>query len=71
MIFFGFERSDDRFKFHLMDKDQKMYSDKLREKIANVADIIDIYCPDGREKDLALTKLEECLMWVNKSLSRN
>ena len=59
----------DRFKVHPMDEDRKMHSDKIREEIMNIADVIDIYCPDGREKSLALTKLEECLMWVNKSLS--
>ena len=27
--------------------------------------------PSSREKSLALTKLEECVMWANKSASRN
>ena len=26
-------------------------------------------CRDGREKSLAMTKLEECVMWANKSIS--
>lgn len=26
-------------------------------------------CHDGREKSLAMTKLEECVMWANKSIS--
>lgn len=26
--------------------------------------------PDSREKSLALTKLEECVMWANKAASR-
>lgn len=26
-------------------------------------------CPDGREKSLALTRLEESIMWATKSLS--
>lgn len=59
----------DRFKHHEMSHDAQLKSDKLRDDIMNVADIIDIYCPEGREKSLALTKLEECLMWSNKSLS--
>lgn len=59
----------DRFKVHPMSEDQKMHSNKIREDVMNLADVIDIYCSDGREKSCALTKLEECLMWVNKSLS--
>lgn len=27
--------------------------------------------PSSREKSLALTKLEECVMWANKCASRN
>jgi hypothetical protein len=27
--------------------------------------------PDNRGKSLALTKLEECAMWVNKSITNN
>ncbi len=26
-------------------------------------------CHAGREKSLAMTKLEECVMWANKSIS--
>lgn len=27
--------------------------------------------PNSREKSLALTKLEECVMWANKCVARN
>lgn len=27
--------------------------------------------PDSREKSLAVTKLEECVMWANKCAARN
>lgn len=26
-------------------------------------------CLDGREKSISMTKLEECVMWANKSIS--
>lgn len=40
-----------------------LYSAKQLEKCIN-----DV-CHDGREKSLAMTKLEECVMWANKSIS--
>lgn len=30
---------------------------------------IDKNCNSNREKSLAMTKLEECVMWANKSIS--
>ena len=60
-----------RFKAHQMSDETKTKSDKIRDVVINVADIIDIYCSDSREKSLALTKLEECLFWCNADLARN
>jgi len=65
------EEISSRFKSYPMDDKTKMKSDKIRKDIIDLADTIDIYCNESREKSIALTKLEECLMWVNKSLSRN
>ncbi len=65
------EEISSRFKTYQMDGETKMKSDKIRDDIANIADTIDIYCIESREKSIALTKLEECLMWVNKCLSKN
>lgn len=50
----GFQQ--DRIKF-VLDSAKKL------EKCIN-----DV-CHDGREKSLAMTKLEECVMWANKSIS--
>lgn len=33
------------------------------------ADIINGLCPDGREQSIAITKLEEVVMWANKAIS--
>lgn len=60
-----------RFKQHEMSEEALQKSKKLRSSIFSVADIIDIYCSDSREKSLALTKLEECLFWCNADLARN
>ena len=41
-----------------------------RIKIHELAAAIDTACPDGREKSLAFTKLEETTMWTMASLAR-
>ena len=60
-----------RFKFVKMTDDQKRASEKIREEVLNLADITDIYCPDSREKSLALTKLQEFMFWANACISHN
>lgn len=42
---------------------------QLWEKEKELLEYIEECCSDGREKSLAITKLEECVMWVLKSIS--
>ena len=60
-----------RFRYKEMSDERKQSSEFIGEKFIDLGDIIDIHCPNNRERSLALTKLEEALMWVNKSLSKN
>ena len=39
--------------------------------IKEFAYLLNDLCPDSREKSLAMTKLEECVMWANASIARN
>ena len=43
----------------------------VRETAMDLGHIILQYCPDSRERSLALTRLEEALMWAVKSISHN
>lgn len=65
------EELEDRFKSHHMTDKNKVKSNRLRNQTTILAESIDIYCPESREKSIALTKLEECLFWCNAALSRN
>lgn len=60
-----------RFEYHTPKGNQvQRYSD-LRENGKAMANLIEKKCPDSREKSLAITKLEECIMWANASIARN
>lgn len=43
----------------------------IRAKAKELAIIINEEVPEGREKALAITKLEECVMWVNAGIVRS
>jgi len=46
------------------------YAD-IRKMAKELAYMIDELVPDSREKSLAMTKLEECVMWANAGIARN
>lgn len=43
----------------------------IRAQAKSFAYLIDGMVPDSREKSLAMTKLEECVMWANAGIARN
>jgi hypothetical protein len=44
---------------------------QIRSESLELAKTIDVLCPDSREKFLAMTKLEEVVMWANAGIARN
>lgn len=59
------------FSYHAPKENQPQKYELLRSACKSVAKDIDDLCPDSREKSLAMTKLEECIMWANASIARN
>ena len=64
------EQIENNFKYHTPKEDQPEKYNQLREKAKELAYLIDGLCPNGREKALAMTKLEEVTMWANSSIAR-
>ena len=62
---------ENNFKYHPPKNDQADRYANLRDKAKEFAEMIDSYCPDSREKSLALTNLEEAVMWANAAIARN
>jgi hypothetical protein len=68
------EHSDiqNRFGYHAPPDEEtvKAYED-LRGIARNFCYDIDERCPECREKSLAITKLEEVIMWANAAIARH
>jgi len=60
-----------RFTYHPLQEGQPDLYQKLRDCARNFAFLIEECCPDSREKSLAITKLEEVVMWANASIARS
>jgi len=62
---------ENNFMYHKPSEDQTGVYEELRLEGKSLAYLIDAACPDSREKSLAMTKLEECIMWANAAVARN
>lgn len=62
---------DNNFTYHPPKGDQPELYIRLRDEAKALAYSINSICPESREKSLALTKLEESIMWANASIARN
>lgn len=59
------------FQYHPPKGDQPERYVDLRDKGKFLAAKIIELTPPSREQSLALTKLEECIMWANAAIARN
>ena len=62
---------ENNFSYHAPKPGQPEKYGKLRQKGKELAYLIAELCPDSREKSLAVTKLEEAIMWANASIARS
>jgi hypothetical protein len=61
----------DRFTYHAPSTQKVTYHQWVRRSALTLAERIDGIAPDCREKSLAITALEECVMWANAAIARN
>lgn len=62
---------ENNFMYHAPKEGQQEKYETIRSQLKAIAYLIDDLCPNSREKSLAITKLEECMMWANASIARN
>lgn len=60
----------DRFLSKELTEEQKMIIDVIRGTFRLMFNTLDEHIPEGREKSLYITKLEEACMWAVKAVSR-
>lgn len=59
------------FTYHPPTDEQVGHYKEIRSKARELAELVEARCPNSREKSLAMTKLEESVMWANASIARN
>lgn len=64
------EEIDRRFQTHKPSYMDTSKMQDIRSQCRSTAELIEVAVPDGREKALALTKLEESMFWANAGIAR-
>jgi len=64
------EELEIRFTYHPPNKDQIPSYNKIRDFAKQMAFLLLEECPNSTELHLAITKLEESVMWANASIAR-
>jgi len=62
---------DRRFTYHAPKGTQPERYIKIRATAKELAELLERLCPASRERSLALTNLEQAVMWANASIARN
>jgi hypothetical protein len=60
-----------RFRFHPATTDDRARAHEwVRDNVGNLAAAMNGALPEGREKALVMTHLEEVMMWANAAIAR-
>jgi hypothetical protein len=62
---------DKRFTYHPPKGDQAVRYSEIRRQAHDLAKLVNDLAPDSREKSLAITHLEDAVMWANAAIARN
>lgn len=65
------EELADRFTYYAPKEGQVERYEEIRAKGMLFALEVLGSCPESREKSLAMTKIEEAVMWANAAIARN
>jgi hypothetical protein len=57
------------FSYHPPDAEARKKHEMIREQYKNLAHLINNTLKEGREKSVAITNLQQSLMWANASIA--
>ncbi len=66
-----YDQIDKSFTYHPPTPEKAEHYVNIRGQAKDLAYTIANLCPASRERSLALTHLEEAVMWANASIARN
>jgi len=59
-----------RHNYRVLSKTEKEAVARMKDAGAAFIDALDKYCPHGRERSLALTKIQEATMWAVSGITK-
>jgi hypothetical protein len=62
---------DNIFTYHAPFGDQTKKYEALRNEGRQLANAINDLCPESREKSLAITQVQQAIMWANAAIAIN
>lgn len=62
---------ENTFTYHKPTNNQSARYEEIRTDAKSLAQTIQECCPESREKSLALTNLQQTVMWANASIAIN
>jgi hypothetical protein len=64
------EELDIRFKYHSPKGDQPARYEEISATARKLAEVVFGLAPRSRERDLAIARIEEAVMWANAAIAR-
>ena len=61
---------ENRFTYHAPKEGQPILYEEIRNYGKAMATVLIRLCPESRERSLAMTKIEEAVMWANAAIAR-
>lgn len=61
----------DKFRYHPPTAEGAARHQRLTTEFSRIAEVIEEVLPEGREKSLVYTKLEEAKFWASAAVARN
>ena len=63
------EEINNTFTYHKPFGDQPTRYENIRKMAKAFVELLELYCPNSREKSMAITNIQQAVMWANASIA--